>query len=109
MGQERVQEPEQVRTPEPVRGRESEPRQEPESARESQPELLDAATFAARAGARDDFRWVDAGTPISVDVARVSGQGSWWWLLLAALGCLVAENVVLARSNREAVSAGGAT
>ena len=78
-------------------------------ARESQPELLDAATFAARAGARDDFRWVDAGTPISVDGARVSGQGSWWWLLLAALGCLVAENVVLARSNREAVSAGGAT
>jgi hypothetical protein len=76
-------------------------------ARESQPELLDATSFAARAGRRDDFRWVDAGAPISVDGARVSGQGSWWWLLLAALGCLVAENVVLARSNREAAPAGG--
>lgn len=76
-------------------------------ARESQPGVLDAAAFAARARGRDDFRWVDAGAPISVDGARVSGQGSWWWLLLAALGCLVAENVVLARSNREAAPAGG--
>lgn len=76
-------------------------------ARESQPELLDASTFAARTRGRDDFRWVDAGTPISVDGARVSGQGSWWWLLLAALGCLLAENVVLARNNREAVSPAG--
>ena len=77
-------------------------------ARESQPELLDAASFAAGLGGRDDFRWVDAGAPISVDGARVSGQGSWWWLLLAALGCLVAENVVLARSNREAAAGGNA-
>lgn len=76
-------------------------------ARESEPGVLTAASFAAKTGDSDAFRWVDRDAPISVDGARVSGQGSWWWLLVAALGCLVAENTLLARMN--APAAEGAT
>lgn len=66
--------------------------------RESETAVLDAASFAAKTGGGDGFSWVGPDTPISIDGARVGGLGSWWWLLLAALGCLVAENVVLART-----------
>jgi len=77
-------------------------------ARESQPQLLDASSFAERVAGGDTFRWVAPDARISVDGARIGGQGSWWWLLLAALGCLVAENVVLARTNQEAATPGEA-
>ena len=75
---------------------------------ESQPRLLDAGSFAARLGGRDDIRWVDASSPISIDGSQVQGLGSWWWLALAALACLAAECAVLARTGRDLAPAGGA-
>ncbi|MBM4021231.1 MAG: VWA domain-containing protein [Planctomycetes bacterium] len=75
--------------------------------RESEPGVLNAASFAAKTDDSDAFRWVERDAPISIDGASVSGQGSWWWLLLAAIGCLVAENALLARMN--ALAAEGAS
>ena len=65
-------------------------------ARESQPQVLDAGTFAERFGRQEGLRWVGPGDSIGLDGARVSGQGSWWWLLLAVIACLLAESAVLA-------------
>jgi len=71
---------------------------------ESETAVLDDASFAIKTGGGDGFRWVGPDQPISVDGARVAGLGSWWWLLLAALGCLVAENVLLARTAAPATA-----
>jgi hypothetical protein len=65
-------------------------------ARESEPQLLDAGTFAERFGGQEGLRWVGPGETIGLDGARVSGQGSWWWLLLAVIACLLAESAILA-------------
>jgi len=68
-------------------------------ARESQPERLDPAGFAAKVGGDSGFRWVDPDEPLSLDGTRVRGQHAWWWLFLLALGCLVGENTLLARTH----------
>jgi hypothetical protein len=65
-------------------------------ARESETKLLDAGTFAERFGKDQGLRWVGPGEAIGLDGARVSGQGSWWWLLLAAIACLLGESAILA-------------
>ena len=69
-------------------------------ARESQPQVLDAASFASRSEKTEGFRWVGPEQPINVDGARVTGQGAWWWLLCGALACLLGEGVVLAAPYR---------
>jgi hypothetical protein len=69
-------------------------------ARESQPQVLDAASFATRAEKTEGFRWVGPEQPINVDGARVTGQGAWWWLLCGSLACLLGEGVVLAAPYR---------
>jgi len=69
-------------------------------ARESQPEVLDAASFARRSEATTGFRWVGPEQPINVDGARVTGQDAWSWLLCGALACLLAEGVLLAAPYR---------
>jgi len=69
-------------------------------ARESQPQVLDAASFAMRSEKTEGFRWVGPEQPINVDGARVTGQGAWWWLLCGALACLLGEGVVLAAPYR---------
>ena len=69
-------------------------------ARESQPQVLDATSFASRSKKTEGFRWVGPEQPISVDGARVTGQGAWWWLLCGALACLLGEGVVLAAPYR---------
>ena len=62
--------------------------------------MLDAASFAKRVDQTAGFRWVAADEPISVDGARVTGQGAWWWLLCGAIACLLGEGVVLAAPYR---------
>jgi hypothetical protein len=69
-------------------------------ARESQPQVLDAASFATVSEKTEGFRWVGPEQPINVDGARVTGQGAWWWLLCGALACLLGEGVVLAAPYR---------
>lgn len=69
-------------------------------ANESQPAVLDGASFAKRFAHAEGFRWVAADQPINVDGARVVAQGAWWWLLCGALLCLLGEGVVLAAPYR---------
>jgi hypothetical protein len=69
-------------------------------ARESQPQVLDAASFATVSEKTEGFRWVGPEQPINVDGARVTGQGAWWWLLCGSLACLLGEGVVLAAPYR---------
>ena len=69
-------------------------------ASESQPQVLDAASFATVSEKTEGFRWVGPEQPINVDGARVTGQGAWWWLLCGALACLLGEGVVLAAPYR---------
>jgi hypothetical protein len=69
-------------------------------ARESQPQVLDAASFAKRFEKTEGFRWVGPEQPINVDGARVTAQGAWWWLLCGALACLLGEGLVLAAPYR---------
>ena len=75
-------------------------------AEESQPTVLDAATFTAAVGGDPRFRWVGPAEPIGFAAAKVSGQQSWWWLLLAALTCLLVETTLLAWPYREPAEAG---
>jgi hypothetical protein len=73
-------------------------------ARESQPGVLDAASFAKRSAQAEGFRWVGPDDSVSIDGARVTGQGAWWWLLCGALACLLGECLVLAAPYRTRVS-----
>jgi hypothetical protein len=75
-------------------------------AEESQPAVLDAATFTAAVGGDPRYRWVGPAEPIGLAAAKVSGQQSWWWLLLAALACLLCETAILAWPYREPSGAG---
>jgi hypothetical protein len=78
-------------------------------AEESQPALLDAATFTEAVGGDPRYRWIGPAEPIPLSAARVTGQQSWWWLLAAALACLIAETLLLAWPYREATPARPAT
>lgn len=70
-------------------------------AEESQPALLDVASFHEKVGDDPHYRWIGPSEPIGLSAARVSGQQSWWWLLLGALACLLAETALLGWPYRE--------
>ena len=72
--------------------------------RESQPQVLDASSFAARLKNAEGIRWIGPGETISVEGARIGGQNSWWWLLMGMLACLIAEWFVLAMPHRHIAS-----
>ena len=74
-------------------------------AEESEPTVLDVATFAEATGSDPRFRWVGPSDPIALSAARVSGQQSWWWLLLLALACLLLETLLLGWPYRERAAA----
>jgi hypothetical protein len=42
--------------------------------------------------------------PIEFSGARVFGHDAWWWLLLASVGCLVGESLLLARPRERAAA-----
>lgn len=71
-------------------------------AEESAPAVLDAAGFSQAVGGDPRLRWVAPEAPISLAAAKVSGLQAWWWLLAAALACLVGELVLLGWPYREA-------
>jgi hypothetical protein len=74
-------------------------------AEESAPAVLDAAGFSQAVGGDPKLRWVAPEAPISLAAAKVSGLQAWWWLLAAALACLVGEIVLLGWPYREAAPA----
>jgi hypothetical protein len=73
-------------------------------ARESEPAVFDARSFAARHAEVEGLRWVGPDEPIEFSGARVFGHDAWWWLLLASVGCLVGESLLLARPRERAAA-----
>jgi hypothetical protein len=45
---------------------------------------------------RAEFRWVAQGQSINMTAAQIQGQDLWKWGILAVLGCLGVELVILA-------------
>jgi hypothetical protein len=62
---------------------------------ESEPALLDEPALRERLPGAT-FRWVGRGEAIRLEGGQVSGQNLWKTLLLAVLGCLLVEMLVLA-------------
>ena len=63
---------------------------------ESELQPLGRDQFEARVGDAA-VRWVGPDDEISLAGTQVSGQDSWWWLILAVLGLLLAELLLVAK------------
>jgi hypothetical protein len=63
---------------------------------ESELQPLSRDQFDARVG-NASVRWVGPDEEISLAGTQVSGQNSWWWLILAVLGLLLLELLLVAR------------
>lgn len=63
---------------------------------ESELQPLGRDQFEARIGDAA-VRWVGPDDEISLAGTQVSGQDSWWWLILAVLGLLLAELLLVAK------------
>ena len=65
-------------------------------AEESELQPLSREQFDARVG-NAAVRWVGPEDEISLAGTQVSGQDSWWWLILAVLGLLLVELLLVAK------------
>lgn len=63
---------------------------------ESELQPLTREQFDARVGGQS-VRWVGPDDEISLAGAQISGQNSWWWLILVALSLLLAELLLVAK------------
>lgn len=63
---------------------------------ESELQPLTREQFDARVGSQS-VRWVGPDDEISLAGTQVSGQNSWWWLILAVLGLLLAELLLVGK------------